>query len=412
VQPVSAISLNALTISVLHCKGSKTRARVYTRNIYGWPEPYNYRYTRRVGQNRIYTPYITVYMAVFLPKILYIHRIYICFWPTLYIRCTYVTFREITIHTVIYGADIRFWSTLEILHMLRAERKRCSIIYLFHNVHFLHCMFNTRCNCTTCKNPLIVLISAHLFAHLLHFCTLPRLKPLKDPKTCTRRPRKVSHLCKHRHTHTTTHMNTHKHTHVPQNSCITCPAHSTPTHTHVCKPTHTQKLCRSRQATPPPHFTQHQPPFLFRSTCCASPSSCRGPSHTFKTHRWDYAIWYYVHILSVQQSSLEHVNMCYIHVFSLQGSSREHVIWYYAHLLCVQGWPEPYIYTVYDCIFGVLPAKNTVYTPCTFGSGQPCLCARVFRVTKCPRLLVSLARLPIMISFFVPAIEANRRFNS
>ena len=27
-----------------------------------------------------------------------------------------------------------------------------------------------------------------------------------------------------------------------------------------------------------------------------------------------------------------------------------------------QGWPEPYECTVYDCIFGDFPAKNTVYT--------------------------------------------------
>ena len=31
----------------------------------------------RVGQNRIYTPYMTVYLVIFLPKVPYIHRIYI-----------------------------------------------------------------------------------------------------------------------------------------------------------------------------------------------------------------------------------------------------------------------------------------------------------------------------------------------
>jgi len=30
-----------------------------------------------------------------------------------------------------------------------------------------------------------------------------------------------------------------------------------------------------------------------------------------------------------------------------------------------------YIYTVYDRIFGDFPAKNTVYTPYIYGSGQP-----------------------------------------
>ena len=34
------------------------------------------RLIHRVGQNRIYTPYMTVYLVIFLPKIPYIHRIY------------------------------------------------------------------------------------------------------------------------------------------------------------------------------------------------------------------------------------------------------------------------------------------------------------------------------------------------
>jgi len=33
--------------------------------------------TRRVGQNRVYTPSLTEYLVIFLPKILYIHRIYV-----------------------------------------------------------------------------------------------------------------------------------------------------------------------------------------------------------------------------------------------------------------------------------------------------------------------------------------------
>ena len=37
------------------------------------------------------------------------------------------------------------------------------------------------------------------------------------------------------------------------------------------------------------------------------------------------------------------------------------------HTLCkdtyTQGWPEPYIHTVYDCMYGDFPAKNTVYIP-------------------------------------------------
>jgi hypothetical protein len=42
-----------------------------------------------------------------------------------------------------------------------------------------------------------------------------------------------------------------------------------------------------------------------------------------------------------------------------------------AHTQHEQGWPEFYIYTVYDCIFGDFPAKNTEYTPYIYGSDQP-----------------------------------------
>jgi hypothetical protein len=55
----------------------------------------------RVGQNRIYTPYMTVYLMISLPKILYIYTVYdriygdfpakntlyVWFWPTLMYAC-------------------------------------------------------------------------------------------------------------------------------------------------------------------------------------------------------------------------------------------------------------------------------------------------------------------------------------
>jgi hypothetical protein len=39
--------------------------------------------TYRVGQNRMYTPYTTVCMVIYLLKIPYIHRMYEWFWPSL-----------------------------------------------------------------------------------------------------------------------------------------------------------------------------------------------------------------------------------------------------------------------------------------------------------------------------------------
>ena len=50
----------------------------------------------RVGQNRIYTPYMTVYFVITLPKIPYIHRIYMVLanpkhMPSLYPACILVS---------------------------------------------------------------------------------------------------------------------------------------------------------------------------------------------------------------------------------------------------------------------------------------------------------------------------------
>jgi hypothetical protein len=48
--------------------------RSYTASIKGSANPIYT--THRVGQNRIYTPYMTVYLVISLPKIPYIHRTY------------------------------------------------------------------------------------------------------------------------------------------------------------------------------------------------------------------------------------------------------------------------------------------------------------------------------------------------
>jgi hypothetical protein len=41
----------------------------------------------RVGQNRIYTPYVTVYLVISLPKIPYIQRIYMVLANPRDVRC-------------------------------------------------------------------------------------------------------------------------------------------------------------------------------------------------------------------------------------------------------------------------------------------------------------------------------------
>jgi hypothetical protein len=56
------------------CGDSPAKHTVYTPNMYIWFWPTLH--MTRVGQNRIYTPYMTVYLMISLPKTPYIHCIY------------------------------------------------------------------------------------------------------------------------------------------------------------------------------------------------------------------------------------------------------------------------------------------------------------------------------------------------
>jgi len=64
------------------------------RPLLGTPQG-NQKY--RVNQNRIYTPYMTVYMVISLPKILY-YSVYIWFWPTLQKRHLYLALILVASH--------------------------------------------------------------------------------------------------------------------------------------------------------------------------------------------------------------------------------------------------------------------------------------------------------------------------
>jgi hypothetical protein len=50
----------------------------------------------RVGQNRIFTPYMTVYMVISLPKILYTHRIYMVLANPTYMAYKYEIYIQYT----------------------------------------------------------------------------------------------------------------------------------------------------------------------------------------------------------------------------------------------------------------------------------------------------------------------------
>ena len=73
-----------------------------------------------VGQNRMYTPYMTVHLVISLPKILYIHRICIGLARTIYIRQGWVIRHRRIVRRIVFITYltvffkllriIRFWA--------------------------------------------------------------------------------------------------------------------------------------------------------------------------------------------------------------------------------------------------------------------------------------------------------------
>jgi hypothetical protein len=77
---------------------ANTASDVWRRGAESW-----YERILRVGQNRIYTPYMTVSLVIYLPNILYIHRVYIYGSGQLYAYCTFKSLE------VPMGRGCRLW---------------------------------------------------------------------------------------------------------------------------------------------------------------------------------------------------------------------------------------------------------------------------------------------------------------
>ena len=73
----------------------------------------------RVGQNRIYTPYMTVYLVIPCPKCSEIPYMYKWFWPTLR------TYDSSQPYTQLAGITQRFWPTLK-----KADRDKAGVLGL------------------------------------------------------------------------------------------------------------------------------------------------------------------------------------------------------------------------------------------------------------------------------------------
>ena len=100
------------TDNAAKCAGCLPTARINPSSfctaityVCGWPEPYIYRY--------IQCTYGIFGREIIIHTIIY--GATIRFWPTLYVRCIFSIFgRKIIIHSVIYGVYIRFCPNLPV----------------------------------------------------------------------------------------------------------------------------------------------------------------------------------------------------------------------------------------------------------------------------------------------------------
>ena len=166
----------------------------------------------RVGQNRIYTPYMTVYLLISLHKIPYIHRIYMVLANPSHISvCTNVASLYHHLNHLNYG-----W--------FRAQR---------------HALLNlSSCLCVLACVQACIATDLHRAHSQTHINTHTRMQ------TNTHTRKYTLKSCTHAHTHTI-HTYPHTHTH-------TCK------HTHNCKHIHRYFSCCEWPSLLPPPPQQHQ----------------------------------------------------------------------------------------------------------------------------------------------------------
>ena len=143
-------------------------------------------------------------------------------WPEPYIyrsRCTYGTLsREITIHTGIYGADIRFWPTLIRCCLILLPRAALYKTFLCNASHHTHPSATTAPSMLSISSAINTYKHTHTHTHTHaythhHHCKVRALNshivpthPCYDIHPCAPscQSHKHTHIHKHIHTRTTT----------------------------------------------------------------------------------------------------------------------------------------------------------------------------------------------------------------
>ena len=149
----------------------------------------------RVGQNRIYTPYVII--CIVISKIPCIHRIYLQIHGSGQSYVCIIRLQEFTLHKVMYTvACERFWPTQIIWRVLFNTSQNVFAIYSFCSCQYLHCISHNQVYLNCGKQ-------AHTHTH-----THTRARTHRQANTHAHV--RVQNL----HTHTHTHKHTHTHTHL------------------------------------------------------------------------------------------------------------------------------------------------------------------------------------------------------
>jgi len=174
----------------------------------------------------------------------------------------------------------------------------------------------------------------------------------------------------HTHTHTNTHTRTHTHTHTHKYTHTHARTHTHTQHTHTHAHTHTHTYTQHTQ-----HTRTHTHTHTHAHTHTHTRTHTTHTTHTHTTHTQHTHTHKHTHHLckhhAAPSSLIDNSTNLLADldepdpVSSPSATQAPSQVGALHHDL---SWPEPYMYTVYDSMFGDTPTKNTVYTPYIYGS--------------------------------------------
>jgi len=159
-------------------------------------------YTYRVGQNRIYTPYMAVYSVIYLPKIPYIHRIYMVLAKPIYIpKCIpgipkSIMCISMTLPLFLPLTCISMTSPLPV-----STPNSCTVLVLKNRPAI--CCTSTGLKIGETERIMTVLSTRHVHPYIHTYANTSLHTFMKSTA--------FTHTYTHRDTHTLTHINTQSH---------------------------------------------------------------------------------------------------------------------------------------------------------------------------------------------------------